>query len=102
MDKIDEKIKDVAKNLELKNIVKLKAMSNNDILLSTYNIPFYKPKDIYVDQVDMSDDRSIYANVNLNKYTQADPIATRVNKINELQNERQQLLIELEVLKNEL
>ncbi len=50
----------------------------------------------------MSDDRSIYANVNLNKYTQADPIATRVNKINELQNERQQLLIELEVLKNEL
>jgi hypothetical protein len=101
MDKIDEKIKDVAKNLELKNIVKLKAMSNNDILLSTYNIPFYKPKDIYVDQVDMSDDRSIYANVNLNKYTQADPIATRVNKINELQNERQQLLIELEVLKNE-
>jgi hypothetical protein len=102
MDKIDEKIKDVAKNLELKNIVKLKAMSNNDILLSTYNIPFYKPKDIYIDQVDMSDDRSIYANVNLNKYTQADPIATRVNKINELQNERQQLLIELEVLKNEL
>jgi hypothetical protein len=101
MDKIDEKIKDVAKNLELKNIVKLKAMSNNDILLSTYNIPFYKPKDIYIDQVDMSDDRSIYANVNLNKYTQADPIATRVNKINELQNERQQLLIELEVLKNE-
>jgi hypothetical protein len=101
MDKIDEKIKDVAKNLELKNIVKLKAMSNNDILLSTYNIPFYKPKDIYIDQVDMSDDRSIYANVNLNKYTQADPIATRVSKINELQNERQQLLIELEVLKNE-
>ena len=33
MDKIDEKIKDVGKNLELKNIVKLKAMSNNDILI---------------------------------------------------------------------
>ena len=100
--KIDEKIKDVGKNLELKNLITFKAMSESEILLDQYNIPFYKPKDIYVDQVDMSDDRSIYANVNLNKYTQADPIATRVNKINELQNERQQLLIELEVLKNEL
>ena len=100
--KIDEKIKDIGKNLELKNLITFKAMSESEILLDQYNIPFYKPKDIYVDQVDMSDDRSIYANVNLNRYTQADPIATRVNKINELQNERQQLLIELEVLKNEL
>jgi hypothetical protein len=85
--KIDEKIKDIGKNLELKNLITFKAMSESEILLDQYNIPFYKPKDIYVDQVDMSDDRSIYANVNLNKYTQADPIATRVNKINELQNE---------------
>ena len=77
-------------------------MSESEILLDQYNVPFYKPKDIYVDQVDMSDNRDIYNNVNLNKYTQADPIATKVNKINELQNERQQLLIELEVLKNEL
>ena len=100
MDKIDEKIKDVGKNLELKNIVKLKAMSNNDILLSTYNVPFYKPKNIYLDQIDISDDREIYANVNLNKYIADDPIAIRANKINELQIERQQLLIQLEVLKN--
>ena len=52
---------------QLKNIVKLKAMSNNDILLSTYNVPFYKPKNIYLDQIDISDNREIYANVNLNK-----------------------------------
>jgi DNA mismatch repair ATPase MutL len=100
MDKIDEKIKDVGKNLELKNIVKLKAMSNNDILLGTYNVPFYKPKNIYLDQIDISDNREIYANVNLNKYIADDPIAIRANKINELQIERQQLLIQLEVLKN--
>ena len=100
MDKIDEKIKDVGKNLELKNIVKLKAMSNNDILLSTYNVPFYKPKNIYLDQIDISDNRDIYSNINLNKYIADDPIATRANKINELQIERQQLLIQLEVLKN--
>ena len=70
LDKIDEKIKDVGKNLELKKLNNFKAMSESEILLDQYNIPFYKPKDIYVDQVDMSDDRDIYANVNLNRYTE--------------------------------
>lgn len=102
LDKIDEKIKDVGKNLELKNLVTLKAMSESEILLDAYNIPFYKPKDIYLDQVNIVDNRDIYNNINLNSYVQIDPIATKINKINELQTERQQLLIELEVLKNEL
>jgi len=102
LDKIDEKIKDVGKNLELKNLVTLKAMSESEILLDAYNIPFYKPKDIYLDQVNIVDTRDIYNDINLNSYVQVDPIATKINKINELQTERQQLLIELEVLKNEL
>ena len=102
LNKIDEKIKDVGKNLELKNFITLKAMSNNDILLQTYNVPFYKPKDIYLDQVSIADNRDIYNNINLDRYVANDPIATKVNRINELQNERQQLLIQLEVLKNEL
>jgi len=102
MDKIDEKVKDIGKNLEFKNLIKIKAMSNNDIILDTYNVPFYKPKDIYLDQVNIADNRDIYSNINLNGYVANDPIATKVNKINELQNERQQLLIQLEVLKNEL
>ena len=98
--KIDEKVKDIGKNLELKNLVTLKAMSNNDILLSTYNVPFYKPKNIYLDQIDISDNRDIYTDVTLNTYTAKDPIAIKVKKINELKIERQQLLIQLEVLKN--
>ena len=102
LDKIDEKIKDVGKNLELKNLVTLKAMSESEILLDAYNIPFYKPKDIYLDQVNIVDNRDIYNNITLNKYVQADPISTKINKINELKIERQQLLIQLEVLKNEL
>ena len=102
LNKIDEKIKDVGKNLELKNLITLKAMSNNDIILDTYNVPFYKPKDIYLDQVSIADNRDIYFNINLNGYVANDPIANKVNKINELQNERRQLLIQLEVLKNEL
>ena len=100
LNKIDEKIKDVGKNLQLKNLVTLKAMSDTEILLSTYNVPFYKPKDIYVDQLNISDGREIYNNINLNSYIQQDPIATKINKINELKIERQQLLIQLEVLNN--
>ena len=98
--KIDENIKDVGKNLQLKNLVTLKAMSDTEILLSAYNVPFYKPKDIYVDQLNISDGREIYNNINLNSYIQKDPIATKINKINELKIERQQLLIQLEVLNN--
>ena len=100
LNKIDEKIKDVGKNLQLKNLVTLKAMSDTEILLSAYNVPFYKPKDIYVDQLNISDGREIYNNINLNSYIQQDPIATKINKINELKIERQQLLIQLEVLNN--
>jgi len=100
LDKIDEKVKDVGKNLQLKNLVTFKAMSETDILLSTYNVPFYKPKDIYLDQLDISDGRDIYVNANLNEYIKDDPIAIRAKKINDLQIERQQLLIQLEVLKN--
>ena len=98
--KIDENIKDVGKNLQLKNLVTLKAMSDTEILLSAYNVPFYKPKNIYVDQLNISDGREIYNNINLNSYIQQDPIATKINKINELNIERQQLLIQLEELKN--
>ena len=98
--KIDENIKDVGKNLQLKNLVTLKAMSDTEILLSAYNVPFYKPKNIYVDQLNISDGREIYNNINLNSYIQQDPIATKINKINELKIERQQLLIQLEVLNN--
>jgi hypothetical protein len=48
----------------------------------------------------MYDNREIYSNINLNSYIQQDPIATKINKINELKIERQQLLIQLEVLNN--
>jgi hypothetical protein len=100
LNKIDENIKDVSKNLQLKNLVTLKAMSDTEIILSSYNVPFYKPKDIYLNQLDMYDNREIYSNINLNSYIQQDPIATKINKINELKIERQQLLIQLEVLNN--
>ena len=98
LEKIDDKVKDIDKNMQLKNLVKLKIMSGDNIL-EAYNIPFYKPKDIYLDQVDMTDNRVIYTN-ELTEYKQSDPIFIQNQQINIILQERQKLIQELEVLQN--
>jgi len=98
LDKIDEKIKDIDKNLQLKNLVKIKVMAGND-MLEAYNIPFYKPKDIYLDQVDMTDNRIIYTK-DLVEYKQNDPIFIQKQKLNGILQKRQNLIKELQVLQN--
>ena len=51
MDKFDAQIKDIAKNLAIKNIIKLDAMAGDQASLSVYsNKEFYLHKDIYIDQ----------------------------------------------------
>jgi hypothetical protein len=98
LEKIDEQIKDIDKNLQLKNLVKLKIMSEGNIL-EAYNIPFYESKDIYLDQIDMTDDRIIYTN-DLVQYKQNDPIFIQKQKLNSILQKRQNLISELEALKN--
>ena len=98
LDKIDEKIKDIDKNLQLKNLVKLKVMSGENIL-EAYNIPFYKPKDIYLDQVEIADNRIIY-DIDLVEYKQNDPITKKKQQLNSILQERQKLIQELQVLQN--
>jgi hypothetical protein len=100
LDKIDEKIKDIDKNLQLKNLVKLKVMSGENIL-DAYNIPFYEPKDIYLDQVEIADNRVIYE-VDLVEYKQNDPINKKNQELNSILQKRQKLIQELQVLQNEL
>ncbi|QGZ17675.1 hypothetical protein HTVC023P_gp46 [Pelagibacter phage HTVC023P] len=100
LDKIDEKVKDIDKNLQLKNLVKLKVMSSNN-LLDAYNVPFYEPKIIYEDQVKIQDNRIIY-DIDLVQYKQNDPIALKNQKLYNINQERQKLLSELRVLQNEL
>ena len=51
MDKVDEVVKDTAKNLEVKNIIKLDAMQGDMVLAEYMNQKFYKSKDIYLNQV---------------------------------------------------
>ena len=98
LDKIDEKIKDIDKNLQLKNLVKLKVMSGENIL-DAYNIPFYEPKDIYLDQVEIADNRVIYE-IDLVEYKQNDPITQKKQRLNSILQERQKLIKELQVLQN--
>jgi hypothetical protein len=98
MDKIDEKIKDIDKNLKVKNLVKLNAMVDNSVLLN-YNVPFYKEKKIYEDQLNITDDRIIYTK-NLTQYTSSDPIFIRQDEINNIRLQKEQLIREIEVLNN--
>ena len=102
MDKVDAVVKDAAKNLEVKSIIKLDAMQNDsDINLAAYNNQeFYKSKDIYLNQVVMFDNRAIYDNISLASYTNNDPINIKDNILRKINNQKQKLLNEIEVLKN--
>jgi len=101
MDKIDKDIKDIAKNLAIKNIIKMEAMTSEQASLDMYkNAVFYRPKDIYLDQLNIFDPRQIYPNTSLASYTQNDKIEIKARKLNELNIKKQKLLYELEMLKN--
>jgi hypothetical protein len=98
LDKIDEQVKDIDKNLQLKNLVKLKVMSSGN-LLDAYNIPFYEPRIIYEEQIKIQDDRIIYPQ-DLVQYKQNDPIFLQKQKVDSILQERQKLIQELQVLQN--
>ena len=102
MDKVDAVVKDAAKNLEVKSIIKLDAMqSDSKINLAVYNNQaFYKSKDIYLNQVVMFDNRDIYNNVTLVNYISSDPINIKENILHNINKRKEELLIEIEVLKN--
>ena len=100
MEKIDAKVKDIGTNLGLKNIVKLKAMVDKNILSEYENKAFYQEKRIYENQADIRDNRVLYANVSLVLYTQNDPIFTKEKELFTIKLEKEKLQKEIEVLKN--
>jgi hypothetical protein len=101
MDKVDKDIKDISKNLAVKNIIKMEAMTSEQASLNAYaNTQFYKPKNIYLDQLNIFDNRQIYPNTNLASYIQNDKIDIKARKLGELNLKKQRLLYELEMLKN--
>ena len=101
MKKVDAKIKNPIKNLEIKNLIKLDIMMGDKDALNLYqNAVFYEPKDIYLEQLQIFDERQIYANVSLATYVNNDKVAIKANTLHKLNLEKQRLLIELEQLKN--
>ena len=100
MDKVDAVVKDAAKNLEVKNIIKLDAMQGDMVLAEYMNQEFYKSKDIYLNQVIMFDNRDIYNNVNLVQYTNNDPINIKESILQDINIQKQKLLMEIEELRN--
>ena len=101
MDKVDSEIKDISKNLQIKNIIKLEAMASEQASLDLYSKAlFYEPKDIYLEQLNIFDNRQIYANVSLASYVKNDKVAIKANALHEINLKKQRLLIELEQLKN--
>jgi len=98
MAKIDTDIKDIGKNLEIKNVIKLQAMVNNE-MINVYNVPFYKEKLLYTDQLNIFD-KPIYQNITLGNYILSDPIVKSKIKIIKIKKQKQKLLNEIEVLKN--
>jgi outer membrane biosynthesis protein TonB len=101
MDKVDKDIKDISKNLAVKNIIKMEAMTSEQASLNAYaNTAFYAPKDIYLDQLNIFDNRQIYPNTNLATYVQNDKMEIKARKLQEINSRKQKLLMELEILKN--
>ena len=101
MDKVDSDVKDISKNLQIKNIIKLEAMTSEQASLDLYaNATFYKPKDIYLEQLNIFDNRQIYDNVSLASYIKNDKVAIKANALYNISLEKQRLLKKLEQLKN--
>ena len=100
MAKVDAKIKNPVKNLQLKNLIKMDAMTSDQVSLTLYNVPFYRDKDIYLDQLNIFDNRQIYANTSLATYIKNDKVAVKAEILHKLNLKKQRLIIELEQLKN--
>ncbi|MEL0176767.1 MAG: hypothetical protein VW810_00520 [Pelagibacteraceae bacterium] len=98
MSKFETKINNLDSSLKEVNQQKLSSLISSSIKLN-YNVPFYKDKKIYENQIDMRDNRIIYT-ANLNAYIQNDPIISKEISLNNIRLKKQKLLKELEVLKN--
>ena len=101
MDKVDKEIKDISKNLEIKNLIKHDAMASEQVSLGAYSgVEFYKPKDIYLNQIIIADPREIYGNITLVQYTDNDIIKAKQERLYNIKLKKRELIHKLEKLKN--
>ena len=101
MAKVDAKVKNPVKNLELKNLITMDRMIDSDISLVAYNNTiFYIPKNIYLNQIAIFDNRVIYKNVDLAKYIDNDIMGIKIKKLNKIKYQKNRLLLKIQELKN--
>ena len=83
------------------DIIKMEAMTSEQASLDMYqNTVFYKPKDIYLNQINIFDNRQIYPNTSLASYIKNDKVAIKAETLYKLNTEKQRIIRELELLKN--
>jgi len=100
INKVDTQVKDITKNLETKSILKVAAIQNTNLSLDGYKqTVFYKPENIYTGQI-FIDNRLIYNNVSLTTYVSQDPINIKNQILQNINIQKQRLLIEIRELKN--
>ena len=74
----------------------------NHVLLITYeSIEFYKPKSMYLDQSNVLNNKQLYHDTSLASYIKSDPIFIKEQQLRNVDSIKQQLLYELDILKNE-
>ena len=74
-------------------------MTSDQVSLDMYQATsFYQPKDIYLDQLNIFDNRIIYPNKSLATYIQNDKMEIKARKLQEINSRKKLILMELEVL----
>ena len=58
-----------------------------------------KPKNIYLDQANIQDNRMLYNNVTLASYQQKDPVFQQQKKIFQIRQQKEKLIKELQLMK---
>ena len=99
INKIDGKVISLNKIMELKSINILKAMTDNT-MINAYSLPFYKSKKLYENQLSIADTKLLYTNNSLGVYISKDPVVQYQNALIDIRSEKQQLLNEIQVLRN--
>ena len=97
--KVDSQIKDIGRDMKLTSLAVIKAMTDNTMIVS-YSIPFYKSKKIYENQLSIADTKLLYTGNSLGVYISKDPVVQYQNALINIRSEKQQLLNEIEVLRN--
>ena len=99
INKIDGKVVSLNKIMKLNSMNILKAMTDN-AMINVYAIPFYKSKKIYEDQLSIADTKLLYTGNSLGVYISKDPVVQYQNALIDIRSEKQQLLNEIQVLRN--